>query len=262
MKWLRRKLQSRYVDRRVWPLWARWALPLERPLLLIVGRRGSGKSLLASKLLLGRMKLGEAVYANYDLAWGDEKCGGKAGRLFTLLDCITLRGCTMAIDEANGWLDSRSWSVIPTQVRGSWQMSRKAGVSFIFTAQHEARVDVTVRELVDFLLVCDRLPLFPKWLPVFRYHRTWLEEVGDIRAGRMSRASIYWASDEVLGSYDTAELLDMDMLDKLKAYQAAVRASKNPEEVFLDCEEVRPPVRWSDGVYERYTGRVWEVFDA
>jgi ATP-dependent protease Clp ATPase subunit len=61
-------------------------------MLLLVGRRGAGKTLLASKIAYGRMRDGEPVYANYPVSWGDADAGGSAGRIFSLLDCLDLTG--------------------------------------------------------------------------------------------------------------------------------------------------------------------------
>jgi SpoVK/Ycf46/Vps4 family AAA+-type ATPase len=254
---LREYLQARYRECAVWPLWARWAMPAERPMLLLVGRRGAGKTLLASKIAYGRMRDGEPVYANYPVSWGDADAGGSAGRIYSLLDCLDLTGCTIIIDEANMWCDSRSWQSIPTEVRGSWQQSRKSGVSFIFTAQHESRVDTVIRELVDFLLVCERVPLVPRWFPLFRYHRTWIEEVTEIRSGKTSRALLWYAGRRILGSYDTRALVDPLALARLRDYQKAVKAAKKPEEVRMETAAVIAPLRWSAGVVESYDGTAW-----
>lgn len=216
---LAESIRARYADS-LMPWYLRWALPPERPMLLIVGRRGAGKTALATKIAVNRMRQGERVYANYAI----HDRGRHAGRVFSLLQCMDLGDCTIVIDEANMWCNSRSWAMIPDGVIAEWQESRKSGVSFIFTSQHESRVDVIIRELVDWVLCCERVPLVPKWVPFFRYHRTYLEEIEQVRAGTVGRAVSWWMGDDIMRAYATRERIGTFNAQVLREYAAALKA--------------------------------------
>jgi len=219
---------DRYPD--VYPWWLRWALPLERPMLLIVGRRGKGKTLLATKIARDRMLRGERVYANYGIC--DQVNGVRAGRIWSMLDTLDLHDCTVVIDEANQFANAREFQAIPAQVISEWQESRKSRVDFIFTAQHETRVDVIIRELVDHVLIMERIPLIPKWWPLFRVQQTYLEEITDVRSGKVSRASIEIMRHPVFAAYDTRERIanDPKIMKALREYKLAVKGGMDPFE--------------------------------
>lgn len=227
------------------PWYLRWRLPKERPMYLIVGRRGSGKTLQATEYGLSRMRRGERVYANYGIV--DRERGLRAGRIHTLLDVMDLRDATVIIDEANLWASAREWSKIPPQVIAAWAESRKRGLSFIFTAQHEERVDKIIRELADWILVCERVPLLPRWVPVFRTHWTFLEEVSQVRRGQVSRAEIVWVPHRAFAAYDTREDIDGAMLSNISAYRAAIDAGKDPDKLGLVLPDRVEPSRFVGG---------------
>lgn len=223
---------------RVLPWFLRWRLPRERPLLLIVGRRGSGKTLLATEIAVKRLRRGEDVYANYPIY--DRKCGRAAGQVFSLLDVTTLSDCTVIIDEANLWTSSREWSKIPASVLSSWQQSRKNGVCLIFTSQHEERVDVVIRQLCDWVVLCDRVPLVPRWVPIFRTQWTYLEEVSQVRRGAVSRPEFRWIPQDIFEAYSTTAAVDPEMLAKLSAYTKAVKEGLDPDVLGLSLPEPIP----------------------
>lgn len=242
-RWLRRVYAGRLM-----PWFLRWALPPERPMLMIVGRRGKGKTAIATKIAQGRMLAGERVYANYDIEVPGR--GLRAGRIFSLLDCLDLLNCTIVIDEANLWTNAREWSKIPSSVLSSWQQSRKRGVSFIFTTQHEERCDKVIRELADYLLLCERMAFVPKWVPLFRVQRTYLEEIDEVRRGAVSRPEYYWLGDRVLGGYDTREDVDNEQLDSLNEYVKALKAGKDPDALSVALPARVEPAYFDDVLQE------------
>lgn len=223
------------------PWWLRWKLPPERPMILLVGRRGSGKTLLATEIACERMRAGQKVYANYSIV--DRRNGNCAGRVHSMIDTLDLRDCTVVIDEANLWVSSREWSKIPTQVITGWQESRKTGVSFIFTSQHESRVDLIIRELVDWVYICERVPFVPRWVPLFRTQRTYLEEINEVRRGTVYRAEYRWVKHWVFAAYGTRDRVDFVPPEKLKAYQQAVKDGLDPDELGLGINERTEPCR-------------------
>jgi len=239
-----RKLKDRIVQRysdAVIPWYLAWAPAPERPLLLIVGRRGSGKTALATKIAQERMRAGERVFANYYIS--DPVTGRRAGFIHSLYDLMDLKNCTVVVDEANVWCNSRQWQAIPPDVIARWQMSRKEKVNLIFTSQHESRVDVIIRELADWILVCERTPLIPKWVRLFRYHMTYLEDINEVRRGKVSRPHYWWGRVSILGGYDTTQLVDTEQLKVLREYQAAVKKGIDPATVGLVLPDRIEPCR-------------------
>lgn len=230
---------------RVLPWWLRWCLPKERPMLLFVGRRGQGKTAVATHVATGRMRAGERVYANYDIQ--DDAEGLRAGRIFSLLDCLDLSDATVVIDEANMWTNSRMWQKVPPQILEAWQESRKSGLSFIFTSQHESRCDLVIRELVDYIMVCERVPFIPKWVPFFRVRRTHLEDVNEVRRSGLAPAEYFWLKRWVLASYDTQERLGGAKVKAMRDYQDAVRRGEDISELAVRLPERREPTRRHDG---------------
>lgn len=238
------------------PWFLRWRLPPERPLLMIVGRRGSGKTLLATDILQRRMRRGENVYANYPVTLYEvERYGflglrkrfipvARAGVIASLIQTLDLRNCTVCIDEANLWASTREWQKIPSSVLSSWQQSRKGGVSFIFTTQHESRVDKVIQQLADWVIICDRVPGIPKWVPLFRYQRTYLEEIGEVRRGTIYNGSAWWARDHVLAGYSTTERINAEMLDELRDYSRALKAGLDPDEIGVGIPPRVEPLWW------------------
>lgn len=226
-------------------------------MLMIVGRRGSGKTLLATKVLQGRMRAGERCYANYPVTLYRKVRYGflwtrtrylpvaRAGVIASLIQTLDLRNCTICIDEANLWASTREWQKIPSSVLGSWMQSRKGGASFIFTTQHETRVDKVIQQLTDWILVCDRVPFLPRWVPLFRYHRTYLEELNEVRRGTVYRGHTWWCRDSVMVGYATSERVNAEMLDELRAYSKALKAGLDPDEIGVGIPPRQEPQLWN-----------------
>lgn len=222
-------------------------------MLLFAGRRGLGKTAVATKVALGRMDRGERVYANYEIR--DRVNGRRAGRVYSLLDCLDLERCTVIIDEANMWTNSRMWQKVPPQILEAWQESRKSGLSFIFTSQHESRCDLVIRELVDYIMVCERIAFVPRWVPLFRVMRTHLEDVNEVRRGGAAPAEYYWLKDRVFASYDTKERLGGAAVAAMREYQAAFKRGEDPSELGITLPVRREPtIRHQGWWVERFIG--------
>lgn len=192
------------------PWWRREVYD-ERAMLLVVGRRGSGKTLFAVKLAVQRMRAGFPVYANFEIL--DVFTGLRAGRIEDWEQVYDLNGATVIIDEANSWIPSRKWDATPMKALKKFAESRKDSCELVFTAQHEERVDKVVRELADWIVICNRSPL-PKKIPLYRYTWTYLETIGIVREAGGTDAPIRsdevkrtwgWIPPHVYESYNTTE---------------------------------------------------------
>lgn len=223
-----------WVDPSKRSYWWRRIPPKERPMYCFVGRRGQGKTLLLTEMLINRMRQGERVYCNFGLT--DWRCGLKAGYLGSLYDILDLEDATVAIDEANLWVSARDWQKIPAEVLSRWAQSRHHGLSLCFTSQHEDRLDKQLLQLIDWLVVCERLPFVPRRFPVFRTHFTFLEEIAEIRRGKLSKASLHWIAPDVFSAYDTHEVIEAGMLERMKSIRKAVQAGVEPEIPFTRIE--------------------------
>jgi hypothetical protein len=59
--------------------------------------------------------------------------------------------CLAVIDEAHMWFSARQWTKTEQAQLAVFQQHRKEGVDLVWVAQHEARVDVAIRELTAFI---------------------------------------------------------------------------------------------------------------
>lgn len=183
----------------------------EAPMVFLVGRPGSGKTLLAVMLGLERMRAGIPVYANFPM-W-DPVTGRRAGivrswdHLRELVEQTGMRNCMVIIDEGNVWATSRRSFDVPTWLLSFWAQRRHYGLELVITAQHEDRVDLVLRETVDRIAVCDRVRFLPKWVPLFKRQDCYPEELTALRAGKAGGGRYHLVKKDAFGAYDTAGIV-------------------------------------------------------
>jgi len=138
----------------------------ERPIICFCGKRGSFKTYSAAVLCINRMREGEMVLSNTALI--DPLTGQRAGRLTSWKQIIdpdtgfVLKDATVFIDEAPLWLDTRFWQKTPAYVRAYWRQSRKHNIGFVLTAQSFGDVEKNMRDLLDYVVLCERIRWVPK----------------------------------------------------------------------------------------------------
>lgn len=153
---------------------------------LRVGLPGSGKSLLTVLHALRLMRAGYRVWANFALT--DRVTGQRAGLCeswdaFIEVCELPGRDKVVVLQEVNLLCSSREWGSLPLQVHKAWAQVRHYGVTMLMDAQHEARVDKVMREILDHVVICEAtgwrrgvrvplldVPLAPK-MPLYR--ETW-----------------------------------------------------------------------------------------
>lgn len=109
-----------------------------------VGLPGSGKTLHAVKRLIEAKAAGRKTLANFHSQTGSWD--------FALWQDIAEAGnCLAVIDEAHMWFSARTWTKTNQLELSVFQQHRKEGVDLIWIAQHEARVDVAIREVTAFI---------------------------------------------------------------------------------------------------------------
>lgn len=162
----------------------------------IVGLPGDGKTLLGVKFLLDDMAEGRKVYANFSSRkqrW-DRVSWSKV---------MQLMNATVLIDEAHMWFPARSSLRETTKHElAIFQQHRKGGLNFIWTAQHEDRIDVALRELTAFVYQCRRFGPFVLWSKFQGLKSTQMLQRGIIRINKYQHE--YWTEERVLGRDEVA----------------------------------------------------------
>ncbi len=109
-----------------------------------VGLPGSGKTLHAVKRLLEAKAQKRKTLANFHSQTGSWD--------FALWRDIAEAGnCLAVIDEAHMWFSARTWTKTQQLELSVFQQHRKEGVDLVWIAQHEARVDVAIREVTAYI---------------------------------------------------------------------------------------------------------------
>lgn len=128
----------------------------EPPFRLYTGRRGRGKSLLATRDLQKELARGSLVFSNYPVA--DPLSMRSAVNFETIDDLMTelfravLRGesrIVVGFDEAQNHFDSRDWESFPAWLRTFLAESRHYKVGVIAATQSMSQVDKRFRLLCD-----------------------------------------------------------------------------------------------------------------
>lgn len=180
-----------------------WRRPpgVERSNRLYVARRGKGKSVAATYDMLVRMRRGEKVYSNIEVC--DARYGLRAGRVYNWAQVLDLRDCTVFIDEVSAWTDARDWQSVTPEQRMFWRQSRKDCVGLTLTTIHEDGIDKSLRQLLDDIVIVERPSFLPRWVPLFWFQWTYLEQIEEVRRGEVSSREWLWMPDEPFYSYDT-----------------------------------------------------------
>lgn len=146
------------------------------------------------------------------------------------------RGITILIDEVNSWANSRHWQDVGVGLLTKFTYMRKHGLELVVSAQHEDRLDVALRHLLEFTWLCRpggfwtrradhvkepvRIRGFPlAWFTRERFIAGQLTDA--VRAGAkemeshsgiiggMAGPERHWFSDNVANAYDTYEEVEL-----------------------------------------------------
>jgi hypothetical protein len=120
-----------------------------------IGRPGTGKTYTMTARILKQAAKYEAVVANYNIDIPnivriddpaqllDIKVPPKGGKIL------------VALDEAHLWLPSRLSMKLPPSLLMKFSQTRKAGWDLLWTAQHEARVDKVLKDVTNWMWLCE-----------------------------------------------------------------------------------------------------------
>lgn len=119
-----------------------------------VGRPGSGKSYTMTARALEACNEGRQVYCNFTLRHPN----AERIAIEDLLDAGMPPGLVL-IDEAHLWFPARLSMKLPPSLLMKLSQTRKMGWDLIWIAQHETRVDKVLRDVTNWLWLCNH------WLP-------------------------------------------------------------------------------------------------
>lgn len=179
-------------------------------LIIVIGRRGSGKTLWTT---IQSLKSKREVWSNYQINIDRYK----ELKVVDLIDDLP-RNTEVIIDEAYTWLESR------TAGRGlnkyltylAFQI-RKANQNFILTAQQLGSIDVRYRNEWDYLVYCERYPVRDVRRKEWDFLYSMLDSLTlQIVRKRLSFNNAkkyfkYYDTDEIIPPYDKKHL-EFDLL--------------------------------------------------
>lgn len=113
-----------------------------------VGRPGCGKTYTLTERALRAANSGRDVFTNFPVAH-------KRVWLFGPNDLLHLTPGLVIIDEAHLWFPSRKSLQLPTSWLAGLSQTRKNGWDLIWSAQHESRVDRIIRDVTNWMHLCD-----------------------------------------------------------------------------------------------------------
>jgi hypothetical protein len=118
------------------------------PVAAVTGINGAGKTLVAVESAIADMKRGRTVYSTVPIrsAYGDSL------PIVSLRQLLTLRGCTILLDEVSVIFSSRSSQSLPPEVVAMLHTLRHTGNTVRWTAPDWMRAEVLLRGVTQALL--------------------------------------------------------------------------------------------------------------
>lgn len=185
---------------------------------LIIGRQGSGKTLLLVRLAEQfRMANPQAtIYANFHLRFEYDRIKYKNIIACKLVDCITL------LDEIHLILPARlAMRRVNQQICDKFlSMARKQNNEIFGTTQTLRKVDIRFREEADYVYYCTKYAyLHGRWMEIL--HDSMLKksdmvmiavEVEDVLSGNFVRLAFH--GNRYYDLYDTHEIIEVEGLEE------------------------------------------------
>lgn len=113
-----------------------------------IGRPGSGKTMTLTRRAIREARRGRQVFANYVI--DEPNCWR-----FRPVDLMDLPPGVIVIDEAHLWFPARMALKLPPEWLAMLSQTRKNGWDMLWAAQHENRVDRVLRDVSNWLWLCD-----------------------------------------------------------------------------------------------------------
>jgi zona occludens toxin (predicted ATPase) len=113
-----------------------------------IGRPGRGKTYEMTRRVLEEADRDRLCFTNYPVRHPNVY-------LFTPDQLLDLPRGLVAIDEAHLWFPARMSLKLPSSWLAGMSQTRKAGWDMLWSAQHESRVDRMIRDVTDYMWLCD-----------------------------------------------------------------------------------------------------------
>lgn len=181
---------------------------------LILGRQGSGKTLLMVKVAYAMMKKGRKIYSNVHFNFPYDKLNYR-----DIVDCKLKKACVF-IDEIHLLLSARLF-MKRTSIKicdSFLSMARKQETEIYGTTQTARKVDVRFREEADYIYYCSKYAYDGnKWVEVL--HNFNLDatipimihiEVEETFSGNFSR--LFFKGNDYYSLYDTMQVVKVEGL--------------------------------------------------
>lgn len=159
------------------------------------GRPGTGKTYCLTKNVLKYLKQGYKVYSNYYIKSDSPNLyfWKKPEEILHVSEGI------IAMDEAHVYFNSRKWKDLPEEFLRLLAQHRKKGLHIEGTVQHVNRLDVVMRELIDFWYTYQNRPFF------FVRYEFDLDQ--DKQKKYVLSQRWIWKSKKIYESYDTLQTI-------------------------------------------------------
>lgn len=192
---------------------------------LLTGRPGNGKTYVLAAKCKDWLDRGIDVYSNFKLDYE----GRNLHYWSKPQDLLGLDKGIVAMDEAHVYFNSRDWANFDKDLQRKFQQHRKDGLHIWGTVQHEARIDVIIRELVNAYYQCT------KWFGsseesknpygLIACSQFYPEDVATQQS--RSRASPnftewYWIKPSICRFYDTLAKIDLPQMEGEIAVRARI----------------------------------------
>lgn len=187
---------------------------IQRGLVLgIVGRMGSGKSYMATRIAYQRMLRGANIVTNFTMHLECPPSGHKRRHCPCKLasqwqrfndwpDLLPLTNAVVIIDEADLYAPSHDFHAITDEVRWKMKMARKHKLDIYWIAQHESRVNRILRDVLTNEIAVCRSFFGGKYFSAKFYDPTVVR-----RARQHSMRKGYFFNIKIASLYDTLETI-------------------------------------------------------
>lgn len=157
------------------------------------GMPGGGKTTALAHRAMQALKQGREVFSNVNI---------KGTFKIQFEDLLTYRfpeGSVVLIDESGRWFNSRKWASLPEDVFDMFTMHRHLQLDLYIAVQSFARIDKSLREVVELVYWSRNSP----FLPFHKYEGFYdLEKVGSMK-GDYNVSHVVWKSRKVRGMFNT-----------------------------------------------------------
>lgn len=179
----------------------------------IIGLPGYGKSYYAVSLIKKFLEKGVDVYINIlvdekklNLRRNGKKELGKLYKWTSLAQFRFVQNGIVIIDEAASYFEARNWARFDIEDRIKFQQHRKQKLDIYVIAQSFSRIEVSIRQLVNFVFEMRKWSLFGQ--TIF-WCRKYIPEDIDLKTRKTLGTKVLRLQKKVYGAYDTYEQINL-----------------------------------------------------